>query len=427
MANRYWVGGTANWDGAAGTKWATTSGGAGGAAVPTSSDDVFFDAASGAVTVTKSASGDCLSLNFTGYTGTFTLGANLSMYGSLTLVAAMTLTRTGGSLFFKNTTSQTITTNGKAIPIAVDLQMNGGTLTFQDDVVLTGTGGPGQWLHEQGTVTMNNFNLTCSGFYCSGSSTRAFNMGSGTLTITGSDNDGFFDMSSTSGLTLNAGTSTIKATDSSSTLKTFKGGGSTFYNLWVATGSTGLFTITGANTFNNLRADAGRTIQFPSVTTQTVASVTFIGTAGNEITLKSSGVGGAILTSTEISAGSGYSNFDTVTLVGGNNDATFTYVFGSWNATAPGTGYTAGVTYNVTGGSGTGAQFRADTVSGAPTWTISDTTGTNAVEYCLIENSTASGGATWNAFTSLGNVDNGGNTGWNFTAPPSGNSSNFFF
>ena len=31
MADRYWVGGTAAWDGTAGTKWALTSGGAGGA------------------------------------------------------------------------------------------------------------------------------------------------------------------------------------------------------------------------------------------------------------------------------------------------------------------------------------------------------------------------------------------------------------
>jgi hypothetical protein len=43
MAARYWVGGTDNWDGTAGSKWATTSGGAGGAAVPVAADDVFID------------------------------------------------------------------------------------------------------------------------------------------------------------------------------------------------------------------------------------------------------------------------------------------------------------------------------------------------------------------------------------------------
>jgi len=47
MANRFWVGGDADWDATAGTKWALTSGGAGGQAVPTAADDVFFDANDG--------------------------------------------------------------------------------------------------------------------------------------------------------------------------------------------------------------------------------------------------------------------------------------------------------------------------------------------------------------------------------------------
>jgi hypothetical protein len=34
-----------------------------------------------------------------------------------------------------------------------------------------------------------------------------------------------------------------------------------------------------------------------------------------------------------------------------------------------------------------------------------------------IQDSAATGGATWNAFTSNNNVNNGNNTGWNFTAP----------
>ena len=56
----------------------------------------------------------------------------------------------------------------------------------------------------------------------------------------------------------------------------------------------------------------------------------------------------------------------------------------------------------------------------AATHTISDASGTNAVTYNTITNEIATGGATFNAFTTLGNVDGGGNTGWVFTAPPSG-------
>ena len=71
MANRYWVGGTATWNATAGTKWALTTGGAGGQAVPTSADTVFFDANSGANTITLGISPTVVSITMTGFTGTF--------------------------------------------------------------------------------------------------------------------------------------------------------------------------------------------------------------------------------------------------------------------------------------------------------------------------------------------------------------------
>lgn len=86
MANRYWVGGTATWDGVALLKWALTSGGVGGQAVPTSSDDVFLDASSGANTVTLGANANCLSLTMTGFTGTLAFSTfNISIAGVGTL------------------------------------------------------------------------------------------------------------------------------------------------------------------------------------------------------------------------------------------------------------------------------------------------------------------------------------------------------
>jgi hypothetical protein len=55
-----------------------------------------------------------------------------------------------------------------------------------------------------------------------------------------------------------------------------------------------------------------------------------------------------------------------------------------------------------------------DTADGLGTFTLSDTTGTNSVSYCDIHRSTVAGGATWNAYTSNGNIDGGSNTGWNW-------------
>ena len=43
--NRYWVGGTGNWNDT--SHWSASSGGSGGASVPTSNDDVFIDGNSG--------------------------------------------------------------------------------------------------------------------------------------------------------------------------------------------------------------------------------------------------------------------------------------------------------------------------------------------------------------------------------------------
>jgi hypothetical protein len=91
VANRYWVGGTATWDGTALLKWSTTSGGLGGSAVPTTADTVFFDANSGAGTVTLGTTGACSTINFTGFTGTFAWGTNtITVAGSNTTIYTQT-------------------------------------------------------------------------------------------------------------------------------------------------------------------------------------------------------------------------------------------------------------------------------------------------------------------------------------------------
>lgn len=130
MADRYWVGGTANWDGSVGTKWAETSGGTGGVAVPTSVDDVYFDSNSGAVNVRLGLNGgslECRNLNCTGFTGVFRADANLFVYKDLTLgatmgtnpVSATPFCSTGaGSLIFAGTDTGLITSNG--IPFSWD-------------------------------------------------------------------------------------------------------------------------------------------------------------------------------------------------------------------------------------------------------------------------------------------------------------------
>ena len=80
--------------------------------------------------------------------------------------------------------------------------------------------------------------------------------------------------------------------------------------------------------------------------------------------------------------------------------------------------FTAGTTttvtnFNVAGTSGNLVTIGSATASNH---TLSKSSGTVSVQYCSISRSTATGGATWEAFTSNGNVDGGNNSGWKFSS-----------
>jgi hypothetical protein len=82
-------------------------------------------------------------------------------------------------------------------------------------------------------------------------------------------------------------------------------------------------------------------------------------------------------------------------------------------------------TWSLNGTSGNLITIKSST-AGTPA-TLSKSSGTVNASYLSIKDSTATGGATWNAYTTNGNVDAGGNSGWIFTAiTPSNVNSNFF-
>lgn len=138
-ADRYWVGGTANWDGIAGSKWSATSGGAGGVSVPGGGDAVFFDGNSGSGTVTISADASCASLNCTGFTGTISGTSNIGIYaGGLILSAAMTWSHTTGVIFFlASSGSHNITSSGKTLSYIV-VSASGADYILQDALTSSG-------------------------------------------------------------------------------------------------------------------------------------------------------------------------------------------------------------------------------------------------------------------------------------------------
>jgi hypothetical protein len=275
MANRYWVGGTATWDLTAGSKWSATSGGAGGASVPTGADAVFFDANSGSGTVTLSLFSQCASINTSGFTGTLSSSNSLSITGSVTIGAGTTWNIPGLGL----SGTGTLTTNGKNPGV---VGISDGSWSLGDALTADGFS-----VYGSASFNTNNYNITAASV--SFTNTSNVTLGSSLVTVTGSDVGGAV-FEAGSGITLNAGTSTIKFTDSTSNTKTFDGGGKTYNIVWFAPGAgTGYFDILGANTFNELKDDgsAAHTIQFPTGVTQTIATFNVNGTSGQRISLRS--------------------------------------------------------------------------------------------------------------------------------------------
>ena len=280
MADRYWVGGSASWDGTAGTKWSTTDGGVGGASVPTSADDVFFTALSGANTVTIAAGNTgAKSVNCTGFTGTLAGTANISVSGSFTLSAGMTFTYSGTLTLAR---PGILTSAGKTFSGIVLIQTTqaSSAISLGDAFISTNRIEFGL-----GTFNSANFNITATQLLINNSNGKSINLGSSTVTLTSTAPINF---TITTNLTFNAGSSTIILTGAGTTIVSGSAGalGIVYNNIsFTSTGSV-THSISGLNTFNNVSivapvSDGGLT-QLTFNSNQVINGVlSTIGTAGN--------------------------------------------------------------------------------------------------------------------------------------------------
>jgi hypothetical protein len=192
----YWVGNSGNWSDV--SHWATTSGGSTfHSVVPTANDNVIFDAISFSLagqTVTIDASASSNSIDWTSVTNSpaLEIDNDLSIDGSLTLVAGMTITGTATIRFTSTGSGNTITTAGLT---PHNLSFEGaGDWALQDGLNVIST-----ITLDEGTLSTNNNDLTCSYFYFSdGISTRQLNLGSSIVTIS------FWDVSVNTNLTIDA-------------------------------------------------------------------------------------------------------------------------------------------------------------------------------------------------------------------------------
>lgn len=359
MADRYWVGGSGNWNST--SKWSTTSGGSSGASVPTTSDDVYFDNNSDAgadFTVTlPNGTHSCRNFDATGLStynmvlysyfvflsGTGALNvagpvgitgnSRLSFSGDNNLIYGQTLCY----VQLTNTTGYNIDFGSIDISkLQLTINGTGSTYGLAADIDC-----PNIFLSSNVIFNTNNYNYSPpSTFSLSGnfsaSGTVTLNLGSSTFDV------GNFGTAAT--VTVNPGTSLIKT-------YRLNLNGKTVYDIQLRSGPSA-----GVSSQNSITGSVG------------CHDLTLVWT-----------------------------------------DATNKYITHSANDTVT-------VSGNITRTGGTN-DLRLQPRTGTTVLTISKSSGYVGLDYVTLTRQTASGGATF--YAGANSTDGGSNTGWIFTAPPS--------
>lgn len=268
MATRYGRAG-GNWS-ASGT-WSATSGGGSDGAGLNAGDDVVLDAnSSGSFTIDTSISIN--SLVCTGFTGTLTHnGVTLTISGNtFTLSSGMTYNAGSSSrvVKFASTSGTTLITSAGKTFGGVTLDGVGGTFQLVDAMsVLAG----GVLTLTNGTFDANNQNVTAGFFSSSNANTRVLTMGSGTWTINATAGS-VWNCTTSTGLTVNAGTATILISASATGARSVTLGGKSWPAVsLVNSGSLPAYVgFIDAGTLKSLSITAPMYVAFPASATLTI-------------------------------------------------------------------------------------------------------------------------------------------------------------
>lgn len=425
MADRYWVGGSATWDATAGTKWAATSGGAGGQSAPTTGDNVFFDAASGAVSVALDGTGlGLLSLSTAGFTGTFTGSGTRTIGGSVTLGGGATYSNTGTFTLNSTSPGNTITSNGSVLDNNWTFNGAGGEWALQDKFT---TGATRVIALTAGTLNLNNQILECGSFAGSNTNVRTIAFGTGKFVLKRNATT-IWSTTDNTNLTI-TGTAVVDCTYAGSTGSRQINGGATNF----VTANLIDFNVTaGSDTIVFSAASTGQNYGnvnltgFTGTVDSSVSSIcrfhkSFIldaactPTFATGATLEFVAPGGAITSaSTEIGTNVVFDGVGaTWTMSNAFNIAStksLTFANGTIKLK---NGVTSSIGTFAT--SGTTQKFLQSSLAGSQA-TLSQTSGTIDATYLTIQDINATGGATWNAYTTNNNVDAGNNSGWDFSS-----------
>jgi len=358
--------------------------------------------------------------NPTGYGGA--LGStNVTVYGDFKASTNMTVTAGVGTFTFA-ATSGTKTINTASVPFDRPFTFNGVGGTFQLASALT-SGTSRTCTLTNGTLDLNNYTLTTGIFSSSNSNTRTLAFGAGKIVLTGNATTVWVN-GSTANLTITGTDPLVQATYSGSTgTRTFTAlynseatsislevtagsdsislvNSSSFYKNVSLVGFTGTYASTGTTVFVYGNWNWGGVTSVSSSTTHT-----FLSTSGTKTITSNGNAFPANVTFNGV--GGIWACQDALSVTG-----TLTMINGTLKLAA-GTTSTVGMFAT----SGTNQKYLQSSTAGTQA-TISDASGIITVNYLTIQDSNATGGASWDANAST-NVDAGNNTGWFFAPTPS--------
>lgn len=280
MADRYWVGGSGNWNTTA--SWSASSGGASGASIPTSADNVIFNSASSAsdYTVTVNATANCLAFTASApASGNMTLAGSstLNIYDGTTLYSGLVVSYTG-TLTYLGSAARNLTTNGCVVNCNITLNNASATLTFQDNFVGSTTT---LLTLTTGHLNFNNKNVKCARLVSTGSATRTVTFGNGLINFYTVSSLTVLNFANT-GLTVNANSSSILVDGTGTGARFLICGNQTLNNVtFNVPATTQIGFITSSATMNTFICSAGATLVFTAGQTYTFSSFSADGTVDN--------------------------------------------------------------------------------------------------------------------------------------------------
>jgi len=365
--------------------------------------------------------------NPTGYAGALTNTA-ITIYGNFkTSTSGMSFTAGNGTYTFAATSgTKTITTNSITIDRPLTFNGVGGTWQLQDALT---SGATRALTLTSGTLDLNNYTMTIGVFTSNVSTARTLAFGTGKLVLTG--NNANVCQTSTGTNLVVTGNKRVELSYSGGTLTRTISGASTATAIegtnlldYFVTAGTDIVTFSGSRGYGTIDFSNGGTSTFTTPGSLTNAALSIYGNLIlNSTMVVSSGTNTVSMRATSgtktITSASQTMDFPlTINGLGGTFSCSDALTLGSTRALTMTDGTlqlkassTSTVGSFVT--TGTNQKFLQSTTPGTQA-TISQASGTVDVTYLTIQDSNATGGATFKALIDNLNVNAGNNTGWLF-------------